>query len=412
MRSVSVWARVLGVAETVVEGVDMEPGGAVVVRVRPRRGERRRCGICGRRCRGYDAGEGRRRWRALDLGFTLTYLEAEAPRVSCKHHGVVVARVPWARHGAGFTKSFEEQAAWLATRCAKSAVAELMRVAWRTVGRIITRVVAERERERDLLDGLRRIGIDEISYRRGQRYLIVVVDHDTGRLVWAANGRDEATLTRFFEALGKERCAQITHVSADAASWISNVVAKHCQNAVRCMDPFHVIAWATDALDEVRRQVWNAARDQGQHAQAKDLKGARFALWKNPQDLTRNQQARLSWIQNTNRPLYRAYLLKEQLRQVFQLPYAEALDLLKQWVDWALRSRLPAFVDVAYKIADQIDAIIASLEHRLSNALVESVNTRIRLITRRSFGFHSPRPLIALAMLSLGGLCPPLPGRS
>ena len=411
MRSVSVWARVLGVAGTVIEGVDLEPGGAVVLRVRPRREERRRCGVCGRRCRGYDAGEGIRRWRALDLGSTLAYVEADAPRVNCKHHGVVVARVPWARHGAGFTKSFEEQAAWLATHCSKSAVAELMRVAWRTVGRIITRVVVERERERDLLDGLKRIGIDEFSYRKGQRYLIVVVDHDSGRLVWAANGRDEKTLTRFFEALGKERCAQITHVSADAASWISNVVVKHCPNAVRCMDPFHVIAWATDALDQVRREVWNAARDRGQNAQAKDLKGARFALWKNPQDLTRNQQARLFWIQNTNRPLYRAYLLKEQLRQVFQLPFKDALDLLQKWIEWALRSRLPAFVDVASKIAEQIDAIIATLEHRLSNALVESVNTRIRLITRRSFGFHSPRPLIALAMLSLGGLCPPLPGR-
>jgi transposase len=101
---------------------------------------------------------------------------------------VVVAAVPWARHGSGFTRAFEEQAAWLATHCSKSAVAGLMRVVWRSVGRIITRVVHEQRKSQDLLDGLRRIGIDEISYRKGQRYLMVVVNHDTGRLVWAANG--------------------------------------------------------------------------------------------------------------------------------------------------------------------------------------------------------------------------------
>ena len=108
---------------------------------------------------------------------------------------------------------------------------ELLRVAWRTVGSIVTRVNADIDAAVDRLEGLRRIGIDEISWRRGQRYLIVVVDHDSGRLVWAAPGRDEATLERFFEQLGEERCKQITYVSADAASWIGNVVRCRCQRS-------------------------------------------------------------------------------------------------------------------------------------------------------------------------------------
>jgi transposase len=121
-------------------------------------------------------------------------------------------------------------------------------------------VWADVEALHDRFAGLSRIGIDEISYKRGHRYLTVVVDHDSGRLVWAAPGRDKATLWAFFDALGEERCAQITHVSADGAAWISDVVAERCPHAVRCADPFHILRWATDALDEVRRQAWNEAR--------------------------------------------------------------------------------------------------------------------------------------------------------
>ena len=117
--------------------------------------------------------------------------------------------MPWARHRSRFTRAFEDQAAWLAVNTSKSAVAELMRIAWRTVGGICERVADQAQREVDLLDGLRRIGIDEISHRKGQRYLTVVVDHDTGRLVWAAAGRDRKTVEAFFDALGETRCKQI-----------------------------------------------------------------------------------------------------------------------------------------------------------------------------------------------------------
>ncbi len=113
-----------------------------------------------------------------------------------------------------------------------------------------------------------------------------MVDHDSGRLVWAAPGRDKATLAGFFDALGPDRCAQITHVSADGADWISTVVEQRCPNAVRCADPFHVVGWATDALDEVRRQAWNEARGAVSQRRAgrasghtKALKHARYALW-------------------------------------------------------------------------------------------------------------------------------------
>jgi transposase len=233
-----------------------------------------------------------------------------------------------------------------------------------------------------------------------------------GRLVWAAAGRDRATVLKFFDALGKERCKQIELVSADMAGPIAGPIAERCPDAERCVDPFHVIQLATDALDEVRREVWNEARRAGNMTLAKDLKGARFAVWKNPENLTERQQTKLSEIQRTNGPLYRAYLLKEQLRQLYRCGSVEEAErLLDGWLAWARRCRLPAFVKLARTIKAQRDGILAAVEHSLSNARVEQLNTQIRLITRQAFGFHSADALIALAMLRFAGLCPPLPGR-
>jgi transposase len=409
VRGIRVWAGLLGLKGAVVEDVWIGQEGEVVVAARPGWRERDRCGVCRRRSPGFDLGEGRRRWRALDLGTTFAYVEAGAPRVRCRRHGVVVCAVPWARHGSRFTRAFEDQTAWLAVNCSKTAVAELMRIAWRTVGGICERVCAEAQHGVDLLAGLRRIGIDEISHRKGHRYLTVVVCHDTGRLVWAVPGRDRKTVERFLDQLGEARCEQIELVSCDMASWITLPVAERCPNAELCLDPFHVVALATDALDEIRREVWNEARRAGQAALARELKGARFALWKNPENLTDRQAAKLAHVQQTNRPLYRAYLLKEQLRQIYRLPAEAAIALLDRWIAWARRCRLAPFIKLAKTITDQRAGIIAAIQHGLANARVEAINTQIRLITRRAFGFHSPAALIALAMLTLGGLCPALP---
>src|SRR5487761_2741394 len=263
-----------------------------------------------------------------------------------------------------------------------------MRVAWRTVGSVISRVVAEGRAAHDPFDGLSRIGIDEISYKRGHRYLTVVVDHDSGRLVWAAVGRDKKTLRGFFDLLGEERCDKITVVSADGAEWIADVVRERCSQATLCIDSFHVVQWATDALDEVRR-----------------------ALWKNPEDLTRRQQGKLAQIAKTNSPLYRAYLMKEQLRVAIRTKGVLSLTMLDEWLAWAARCRIPAFVELGRKIRRHLSGIEAAMLHKISNALVESTNTKLRVLHRMAFGFREPENLIALALLDRGGYCPPLPGR-
>jgi transposase len=398
----------------------------IVAAVRPARGQRRRCGICLRRCGGYDQGVGRRRWRALDLGAVSAFVEADAPRVRCREHGVVVAAVPWARHGAGHTLGFDATVAWLATVCSKTAVTELMRVAWRTVGAIVSRVWADTEAACDRLSGVRRIGIDEISYRRGHKYLTVVVDHDRGHLLWAAAGRTKQVVHRFFDALGEKRCQQLTHVSADGAGWITGVVTERAPDAVLCADPFHIVSWATDALDAARRQVWNTARRaaggtrQRRHgartinlatADARTLKRARYVLWKNPENLTKPQQAKLAWIAKTHPYLHRAYLLKEGLRTVFKLAGKDAKYALDRWLAWAARSRIPEYIQLGRRIRTHLPAIHASLDHTMNNALIESTNTKIRLITRMAYGFKTVDNLIALALLTLGGHRPTLPAR-
>lgn len=417
MRNARVWQRLLGLVATVIEWIEMEtdPGGELlVVAVRPGKGVRRLCGRCRRRAPWYDRGPGRRRWRHLDFGTVRVMLEADVPRVNCPEHGPTVIAVPWARHASRFTTGFEDTAAWLAARAAASTVAQLLRITWRATVGIVERVVAEAAGATDRLAGLRRIGIDEVAYRKGQRYLTVVVDHDTGRLVWAGAGRDKATVAGFFDALGADRAARLTHVSADAAEWIGQAVAERAPQAVRCMDPYHLVAWGSDALDKVRRQVWNTARGgTGRRTPASVmLKGARWALWKNPERLSEPQRQTLAIIQTTNKPLYRAYLLKEQLREIVAVKGADGKLLLAAWLRWAGRSRLDPFVKLAKTIRRHLDAIHNMLDCGLSNALVEASNTHFRLLTRQAYGYHFADALIAMATLKRGGLCPPLPGRS
>ena len=386
-----------------------ESRGAFIIAVRQRQSKKPRCGVCGALAPRYDQGEGKRLWRCVDLGTTMAFLEADAPRVSCKEHGVVVASVPWARHDARFTYAYEDTCAWITAHAPASTVAVLMRTTWRSVTAIVERVVAELAGRTDLLDGLRRIGIDEIAHRKGQRYITCVIDHDTGRLVWAREGRDMATLEVFFDHLGKDRSKLLKQVSCDGAEWIHAVVRARAKRARICLDPFHVMQWASKALDEVRREMWRGLR--GTPA-AEAIKGSRWALLTSPDNQTTDHQGTLVGISVTNKRLYRAYLLKEQLRLAMAVKGHKGKTLLAAWLRWAKRCRIPSFVKLAKTIENYLGLIHNTMTTKLSNARSEATNTHLRVLTRRSYGFHSPEALIAMAMLTRGGLCPPLPGRA
>ncbi|MGH9103854.1 MAG: ISL3 family transposase, partial [Acidimicrobiales bacterium] len=157
---------------------------------------------------------------------------------------------------------------------------------------------------------------------------------------------------------------------------------ERCPAATLCIDAFHVVQWATDALDEVRRDVWNTARRSGMTDHARGLKGARFALWKNPEDLTRRQQQKLAGIAKANAPLYRAYLLKEQFRLAIRTKGVVSLTMLDAWLAWAARCRLLAFVELGRKIHRHLPGIEAAMLRGVSDALVESTNTKLRVLHR------------------------------
>lgn len=162
------------------------------------------------------------------MGAEKMYVEAESPRVCCPKHRVVTAAVPWARHGSRFTKSFEETAAWLSVHASRSAVSEFMRVEWHTVGGICKRVYQEMEESRSSrFNGLVNIGIDETSYKKGHKYMTVVINHDKSSVIWCAPGYGKDVLSQFFELLSEEQRASIRCVSADGARWIASCVEEY-----------------------------------------------------------------------------------------------------------------------------------------------------------------------------------------
>ena len=255
---------IAGVNQMVVEEVEIEDQGTnptIVIQVRPTRKDSSRCGICGKKCSRYDQGNGRRRWRALDVGnSTRVYLESDAPRVWCRVHGAVVQMVPWARHGTKFTRNFEDTAAWMTLHLSRKAVSEYLRISWDSVGPMVSRVERETRSGDKRFDGLVRIGIDETSYKKGWKYITVVINHETNSVIWAAKGFGKEVLEQFFQELTPEQRKSIELVTADGARWIRNTVANYCPNATFCIDPFHVVSWAEDILDKVRKQQLGEAR--------------------------------------------------------------------------------------------------------------------------------------------------------
>jgi len=257
--------KLLRVTKVAVENIyfeDNNKGEICIIKVRPHIRETNRCPLCGRISPKYDSPNKLRRWRSLDWGTHRVYIESTAPRVSCKNHGVIVARVPWARHDSDYTRDFEQTIGWCSLHMTATDISEYYRIKWHTVGAIVKRVYDEIEasKPQSRFDNLVKIGIDETSYKKGHKYMTVVVNHETGALIWAKKGHGKEILTNFFEELTKEQRESIKLVSADGAGWIADCVKDFCPNAERCLDPFHVVQWANNALDEVRKNVVRDAK--------------------------------------------------------------------------------------------------------------------------------------------------------
>ena len=281
MRVTTAFNRLLALPGTTVRDVSFEPA-QITVTVALRR-RRLACADCSHSSRArYDTRTVDSSWRHLDLGRLRLVVKAKLRRIDCPTHGVRTEGVPFARVESGFTRDFEDLVAWLATRMDTTAVRRLTRVAWQTVGAICARVVAD-QLDPGRLEALFEVGIDEVSWRKGHRYLTLVTEHRSGKVVWGAEGKDTATCDQFFAELGEHRAAKLAAVSTDMGAAYLKSVAKpgHAPNATVCIDPFHVVALASDALDQVRRQVWNQLRAVDPD-KAKKFKGARWVLPRAP----------------------------------------------------------------------------------------------------------------------------------
>jgi transposase len=385
-----------------VTEVAFEPA-AVVVSVR-RRARRHRC-PCGRKAPGYDRST--RRWRHLDLAASKLWIEAEIWRVDCRACGRVrTEQVPWARPGARFTQDLEDLIAWLCQRTDKTSVCQLLRVSWEAVQAVVMRVVAE-HLDDSRLNGLFNLGVDEISYKRGHQYLTVVADHDTGRVVWVAKGRNRAALSSFFTALGPERCAQVRAISMDMAPIWRDPCAWFTPQADICFDPFHVVRLANLALDAVYK---NLSRLHGTGTGDRDWRRTRYALRAGTEKLTDEHRAALNKLRRTRYALWRAWDLKERLRALYHtVSPDDAPRYLRAWCRSATASRLRPFINLARQIRRHFDGIIAAVEHDLSNSRLEGINAKIRLINRRGYGHPNGDHLAAMIHLCLGGITITLP---
>ena len=424
MRVTTAFNKMLGPVGASVSSVTFGPEGIVVGLRRKRAKHRCPCGW--KTWSIYD--RSLRRWRHLDLGATRCFLEAEIARIHCQRCGRVrTEEVPWARPGARHSRDFQDVVAWLAQRVDKTTIAKLLRVSWEAVAKIVIDVVAEAIDD-TRLDELYRIGVDEVSYRKGHRFLTVVADHDRGgAVVWAAEGKDHRVLEAFYDELGEERLSRLEAISLDMGGAYKSATDNKAPHVTQCVDPFHLVKLANEAVDKAPRQAWNEERrirpapPRPTGRPRKDapppprndtrwIKHTRWALLKDPDDLLDSQLAVLDELRRSRSVLYRCWQLREGIRDLYRLRRpADAASHLDWWLAWACRCRIPAFVTFSKTVRANRGRILAAVELGLSNSKLEGLNSKIRLINHRGYGHHSAAALIAMIYLCCGGITVELP---
>ena len=423
MRVTTAFNKLLAIPGASVASVTFAPEGVIVGLRRRSRRPICPCGWKGRAV--YDRST--RRWRHLDLGAHKLILEAEIRRLRCARcERVRTESVEWARPGARHSRDFEDVVAFMAQRMDKTTVTRLVRTSWETVSRIVGRVVAEHLDTRRL-EHLYRIGVDEVSYRKGNRYLTVVANHDEqGTVIWAGEGRNAKALEAFYDELGEEGCARLEAVSLDMGGAYKLATDTRAPQARQCVDPFHVIKLANEAINKARQWAWNLERRKPQprrprgrprldappppRNQARWVKHTRWALVKDPDNLNDSQLEVLHELRRSKSVLYRCWQLKEGLRDLYRLRRPQdAPRHLDWWLAWACRSRIPSFVALSKTIRANRQRILDAIELGLSNGKLEGLNSRIALINHRGYGHHSAAAVISMIYLCCGGITIQLP---
>ena len=362
---------------------------------------------CGQRVRaGYDRRQ--RRWRHLDLASHRLWLIYDVRRLRCPNCGVRTEEVPWSRPGARHTRDFEDTVLWLATRTDRTSVATLLRCSWETVTAIINRTVDELLDTRRL-DEIYRIGVDEICYRHPHKYLTIIGDHGTGTVIDIQPGRGVDSLTTFYDKLPIEQLADIEAVSMDGSTAFRAATEDKLPDASICYDPFHVMQWANRALDEVFAAAVATNRADFTMSSGQWRK-ARTALRTGAERLNPTRSHLVETITAQNHDIGTAWRMKEQLRHLFRITRpAHAPRYLRRWIRRATDSDIRPLIQLARRLELHFDGIINTIKLGISNALIEGINAKIRLINARGYGHHSAKALTSMIYLCLGGLNPQLP---
>lgn len=408
MRVTTAYNRMLGLPGAWVRDVEFgERAMIVTVALRRKRPICSGCGAGGLKVKDHRV----KRWRHLDVGGVRCQVECRLRRLYCPGCGDLPEMVEWARGGARYTRDFDDLTAWLAQQMSQTQVTKLMRIGWETVGKIVERVVAEKL-DPGRLDGLALIGVDEVSYGADHKFLTCVANHESGGIVWAAEGRNAASLQAFFDGLTPEQKASIKAVSIDMSAGYENAIrsTEGVPHAQVCFDPFHVVQLGAKAADQVRRDEYNR-HGRSSSGEGKWIKGTRYSLLKDTAKQTAKQLLKLAEVVTTNKPMYRAFLLYGELRYLYRLPKEEAPERLDAWLAWASRSRLKPFVKLARTIRKHKPGVLAAIELGLSNGRLEALNSKVRLLSHRAYGFHSADALIAMIYLCCAGIQIPLPHR-
>jgi transposase len=379
-------------------------GTAIRVSVRPRQGSQPVCSGCGERRPGYDR-QPKRLFQFVPLWGMAIFFAYRMRRVDCPQCGVVVERVPWARGKERYTEAF----AWFLTFWAKllswQQVAQTFGVSWHTVFRAVERAVEWGLARRDLR-GMAAIGVDEVQWQRGHKYLTLVYQIDEGckRLLYVGLDRTAASLHRFFDSVEESVVAGLKYVCSDMWRPYLEVLAERAGQAIHVLDRYHLVARLNKAVDEVRADEARRLKADGFEPV---LKHSRWCLLKRPENLTDRQTVQLRELLKYNLRSVRAYLHKEELQRLWE--YESPIwagKFLREWITRVLRSRLEPLKKVARSMRGHLGLILNWFEARgtVSAGSVEGKNYQVKLALKNAYGFRTLRAVEVALFHKLGAL--------
>jgi transposase len=379
----------------------------IEVEIQPHARNRAWCSGCGRRGPGYDR-LAARRFAYVPLWNIPVFFVYAMRRVDCARCGVTVEMVPWADGKQHLTKTYAWFLAGWAKRMSWKEVADAFRTSWENVFRSVEMAV-EWGRQYMRLDGIEAIGIDEILWKKGYRFLTLVYQIDEGckRLLWIGRERQVKTLLGFFRWLGPERSATLRFVCSDMRKPYLRVIAKKAAQAIHVLDRFHIVSHLNKAVDEVRAQEARALKASGYEP---ILTRTRWLLLKRPANLTEQQGVRLADLLRYNLRSVRAYLLKEQIQLLWHYVSAyHAGRFLDQWCKRTMRSRIEPMKKVARMLRNHRHLLLNwfRAKGQISAGTVEGFNNKAKVITRRAFGFRTFRAIEIALYHGLGALPEP-----